>query len=75
MSFAADRHHDLVTLARNVQSEHPRLSAWLSINDATGTVSDRRDGVVYGYVSANWTALTDEDLLGWWPWPRQMRVR
>lgn len=39
----------------------PGLAGFLSINEATGTVSDRRDGAVHAYVSlmrAPWSMRT-----------------
>ena len=65
---------DLIRAAREVLKQHPRLATKLSINEATGTVSEPLSGVVYAYVSPAFSAMTPEEWLGWNPWPTEIQV-
>ena len=75
--MASDDHHmDLIAAAREVMGKlGPRQANSISVNDATGTISDRETGELYGYVSPAWTALTADQLLGWHEWPVKIRTR
>lgn len=64
-----DHREDLIRAARDVLAHHPWLATYLSINEAAGTVSDRRDAKVYAYIAPAWTALSSEELMGWHSWP------
>lgn len=60
---------DLISAARVVLSRHPTLALQLTINEASGTVSDKRDGEVWAYVAPAYTAMTPEQWNGWREWP------
>lgn len=60
---------DLISVARVVLSRNPDLATQLTINEVTGTVSDKRDGEVWAYVAPAYTAMTPEQWNGWREWP------
>jgi hypothetical protein len=69
-------HHrtGLIRASREVLNRHPHLAARLSINEATGTVSEPLTGEVYAYVAPAFTAMSAEELAGWSTWPTRIAV-
>lgn len=43
-----------------------------TINPERGTIRDIRDGQLLGYHNRDW--VEPPNALGWWPWPKRIRV-
>lgn len=65
---------DLRRAATTVLGHHPALACKLTINEASGTVSERVSGEVFAYVSPEFTAMSYAEWMGWRQWPRKIQV-
>lgn len=65
---------DLRRAGLEALKHRPQHAGYLSVNEMSGTVSDRRTGEVVAYVAPAFTTMTAAEYIGRHEWPARISV-